>query len=248
MIGSVSNFQRTKINQRQSANSHGQLWNRGSVIQTLKEAQEKFIGQFQLLQNSVGKSFIVKDGNDVHEQSDKSTESTKFDTVTTEEAPQIPPSPPHSSSPAIHSNENFSVEPVTSKKVYSQNTISEKMVKELLSSTTKVGAYKKQRQDSGKEGVNELNICPIEDCKLDYKSKNLQYLKDHFISHFSKEIGEKYPFNSKSPQPCVICKKFTTRPTKRKTHNYHYGFVHRELLNIISDTDPRKEHILKFLN
>ena len=68
------------------------------------------------------------------------------------------------------------------------------------------------------------------------------------FAHFSKEIGDKYLFNSKSPQPCVICKKFTTRPTKRKTHNYHYGFVHRELLNIISDTDPRKEHILKFLN
>ena len=100
MVSSYENSDLSNEHDKQLLGYKEEIEKRNSVIQTLKEAQEKFIGQFQLLQNSVGKSFIVKDGHEVHEQSDKSTEGIKLpnklssDTVTTEEAPQIPPSPP----------------------------------------------------------------------------------------------------------------------------------------------------------
>ena len=294
---------------------------KNAVIKSLKETQVKFIEQFQMLQESVGKSFIVKDQEiKISRETEvrmeyaespvkvKSTSDYDIKISSTESPSTLNSSPTDNNSkeesstfmnlPIIHStlplidshkdtfndkddsptdddtstdNESASLSqavdenvsapeiPVTSTKSTDNESASlSEAVDENVSApeipVTSTKSYNSSKKTHDLYAKNFESFitedkrfkCPIPDCKSISKFPNIGGLKTHITAHFSKLITQKYPFNYKSPKPCVICKKSSIKLSSSHGHFYHYGMTHRELLTLVPDSDHRKQYILPF--
>ena len=86
-------------------------------------------------------------------------------------------------------------------------------------------------------------ICPLPDCKSTGKFPKLCFMRNHIAQHFSKELRKKFNI-SRTESKCRLCK------IEVKTVSglyYHYGFKHREINNLLEDTDPRKALLIPYM-
>ena len=266
---------------------------KNAVIKSLKETQVKFIEQFQMLQESVGKSFIVKDQEikisretevrmEYAESPVKVKSTSDYDIkISSTESPSTLNSSPtdnnskeesstfmnlpiiHSTLPLIDSHKdtfNDKDDSPTDDDTSTDNesaSLSEAVDENVsapeipVTSTKSYNSSKKTHNSYAKNFESVITEdkrfkCPIPDCKSISKFPNIGGLKTHITAHFSKLITQKYPFNYKSPKPCVICKKSSIKLSSSHGHFYHYGMTHRELLTLVPDSDHRKQYILPF--
>ena len=86
--------------------------------------------------------------------------------------------------------------------------------------------------------------CPLPKCYKLFTKKDKGRVKFHVALHFYKIVTVKFPYVK--DQPCSICNSAANKT--RTGHVYHYGIKHKALINIIPDTDERKEIALTFLD
>ena len=123
-------------------------------------------------------------------------------------------------------NDNFNDDAMTSSKTYSQLN--------LLNSEPKVVSCTSSADLPSDDKGNLL--CPLPDCKSIGKFPKLSFMRNHIAQHFSKELRKKFNICRNESQ-CRLCK------VEVKTVSglyYHYGFKHREINNLLEDSDPRK--------
>ena len=86
--------------------------------------------------------------------------------------------------------------------------------------------------------------CPIPKCWKTFRK--VSQIKGHVAFHFFKLVSKEFPF--KKDQECSLC--VSKKKTVLKTlsgHVYHYGVTHKQLLNIIPDTDENKQIVIQLL-
>ena len=85
--------------------------------------------------------------------------------------------------------------------------------------------------------------CPLPKCWKSFRK--VSQIKGHVAFHFFKLVTKEFPF--KKDQECTLC---VSKKTVLKTqcgHVYHYGVTHKQLLNLIPDTDENKEFVIQLL-
>ena len=85
--------------------------------------------------------------------------------------------------------------------------------------------------------------CPIPKCLKTFKK--VSEVKGHVARHFFKLVSKKFPF--KKDQPCSLCAKNKTVLKTLTGHVYHYGLTHKQLINLIPDSDENKQYAMPFL-
>ena len=62
-------------------------------------------------------------------------------------------------------------------------------------------------------------------------------MRNHIALHFSKELRKKFDISRSAESKCRLCR---VEVKSVSGLYYHYGFKHREINNILEDSDPRK--------
>ena len=84
--------------------------------------------------------------------------------------------------------------------------------------------------------------CPLPKCWKTFKK--VSQVKGHVAFHFFKLVSKNFPF--KKDQQCSLCVTKTVLKTP-SGHVYHYGVTHKQLINLIPDSDENKQYAMQFL-
>ena len=84
--------------------------------------------------------------------------------------------------------------------------------------------------------------CPIPKCWKAFKK--VSQVKGHVVFHWFKLVSSNFPF--KKDQQCTLCVTKTILKTL-SGHVYHYGVTHKQLMNLIPDSDENKQYAKQFL-